>query len=55
MNDYNPLRDRNYYRQFNDYDLLELAKSVKTTELELVLVERLREAKNEKYYPNKDI
>jgi hypothetical protein len=43
---HDPLKDRNYYRQFNDYDLLELAKSVKTTELELVLAERLRNAKN---------
>lgn len=45
--EYNPLRDRSYYRSMDDEELLELAKSVKTTELELVLAERLRKAKNE--------
>lgn len=44
---YNPLRDRSYYRSMTDEELLELAKSVKTSELELVLAERLRKAKNE--------
>jgi len=45
--EYNPLRDRSYYRMMTDDELLELAKSVKTTELELVLAERLKKAKNE--------
>lgn len=52
MNKYEPLRDRSYYRSLNDWELIELAKSVKTTELELVLSERLKAAKDEKYYPN---
>jgi hypothetical protein len=46
-NEYNPLRDRSYYRMMSDWELLELAKSVKTTELELVLAERLRQAKQD--------
>jgi len=46
-NKYEPLRDRSYYRQLSDWELIELAKSVKTTELELVLAERLRKAKQE--------
>lgn len=50
--EYNPLRDRSYYRSMTDEELLELAKSIKTTELELVLAERLRKAKNEQYYSN---
>jgi hypothetical protein len=50
--EYNPLKDRSYYRMMSDWELLELAKSVKTTELELVLAERLKKAKDEKYYPN---
>jgi hypothetical protein len=45
-NEYNPLKDRSYYRSMTDEELLELAKSVKTTELELVLAERLKKAKN---------
>ena len=49
---YEPLRDRSYYRQLSDWELIELAKSIKTTELELVLAERLKKAKDEKYYPN---
>jgi hypothetical protein len=48
------MKDRSYYQQLNDYELIELAKSVKTTDLELVLAERLRKAKNEKFYPNGD-
>ena len=44
---YNPLEDRSYYRSMTDEELLELAKSIKTSELELVLAERLRKAKNE--------
>lgn len=43
---YNPLKDRSYFRSMTDWELIELAKSVKTTELELVLAERLRNAKN---------
>ena len=43
---YDPLKDRSYYRSMTDWELIELAKSVKTTELELVLAERLRNAKN---------
>jgi hypothetical protein len=46
--EYNPLRDRSYYRMMSDWELIELAKSVKTTELELVLAERLRKAMNER-------
>jgi hypothetical protein len=48
-NEYDPMRDRSYYRSMTDEELLELAKSVKTTELELVLAERLRKAKNQKF------
>lgn len=47
MNKYEPLRDRSYYRMLDDEELIALAKSVQTTELELVLAERLRKAKNE--------
>lgn len=46
-NEYNPLKDRSYYRSMADEELLELAKSIKTTELELVLAERLKKAMNE--------
>jgi hypothetical protein len=35
--------DRNYYRMLETDELIELAKQVQTTELELVLGERLRE------------
>lgn len=35
-------KDRNYYRMLTNEELLALAKSVKTTELELVLAERLK-------------
>ena len=41
---YDPLRDRCYYRSLEDEELLELAKSIKTTDLELVLAERLKKA-----------
>lgn len=51
-NKYEPLRDRSYYRQLSDWELIELAKSVKTTELELVLAERLKKAKDEQYEHN---
>lgn len=47
MNKYEPLRDRCYYRQLTDEELLELAKSIKTTDLELVLAERLKKAKQD--------
>lgn len=36
--------DRNYYRMLEDEELIELAKSVKTSELAIVLAERLRKA-----------
>lgn len=36
------LNDRNYYRMLDDEELIDLAKSVSTTELELVLAERLK-------------
>jgi hypothetical protein len=54
MKTYEPTKDRSYYRSLNDWELLELAKSVQTTELEIVLAERLKKAKDEKYYPNGD-
>jgi hypothetical protein len=44
---YDPTKDRSYFRSMTDEELLDLAKSIKTTELELVLAERLRKAKNE--------
>ena len=44
---YDPTKDRSYYRSMTDEELIALAKSVKTTELELVLAERLKKAKNE--------
>lgn len=47
MNTYDPMKDRSYYRSMTDEELLAIAKSIKTTELELVLAERLRKAKNE--------
>ena len=37
--------DRNYYRMLDDEELIDLTKTVKTTELELVLAERLRKAR----------
>lgn len=37
--------DRNYYRMLEDEELIELAKSVETTELAIVLGERLRKAR----------
>lgn len=37
--------DRNYYRMLDDEELIELAKSVETTELAIVLGERLRKAR----------
>lgn len=37
-------KDRNYYRMLDDDELIELARSVKTNDLALVLAERLREA-----------
>lgn len=36
--------DRNYYRMLEDDELIELAKSVKTSELAIVLGERLKKA-----------
>jgi hypothetical protein len=36
--------DRNYYRMLEDHELVELAKSVKTSELAVVLGERLKRA-----------
>ena len=44
--------DRNYYRMLEDEELIELAKSVNTTELAIVLAERLRKAKNEHWHDN---
>lgn len=41
--------DRNYYRQLDDEDLIELAKSVATSELALVLAERLKREKDTKW------
>jgi len=38
-------QDRNYYRMLDDYELVELAKSVNTSELAIVLAERLKKAK----------
>lgn len=39
------LNDRNYYRQLDDEELIDLTKTIKTSELELVLAERLRKAR----------
>jgi hypothetical protein len=44
--------DRNYYRQLSDEELLDLVKSIKTSELSLVLAERLKKAKDKQYYSN---
>lgn len=38
------LNDRNYYRQLDDEELIDLTKTIKTSELELVLAERLKAA-----------
>ena len=43
---YDPTKDRSYYRSMTDEELIELAKSIKTSELELVLAERLRKSKD---------
>ena len=40
-----PTNDRSYYRMLDDDELIELAKSVETTELSLVLAERLKKAR----------
>jgi hypothetical protein len=37
--------DRNYYRRLSDRELIELAKHVNTSELSVVLAERLKQAK----------
>ena len=41
----NPTQDRNYYRMLTDEELLDIAKSIRTTELEVALAERLKKAK----------
>ena len=41
--------DRNYYRQLDDEELIELAKSIKTSELAIVLAERLKREKDTKW------
>ena len=46
---YDPTKDRSYYRSMTDEELIALAKSVKTTELELVLAERLKKAVNQQF------
>ena len=42
---HNPTQDRNYYRQLTDEELMELTKSVRSSELAIVLAERLRAEK----------
>ena len=43
-------KDRNYYRMMSDADLVAMVKrSVTVTELEVVLAERLKEAKGLHY------
>ncbi len=37
--------DRNYYRKLDDEELIELAKYVNTSELSVVLAERLKKTK----------
>ena len=39
------MNDRNYYRMLDDNELLELTKSVDTSELAVVLGERLKKTK----------
>lgn len=39
------MNDRNYYRMLDDEELLELTKSVDTSELAIVLGERLKKTK----------
>lgn len=46
----NPTQDRNYYRQLTDEELMELTKSIQTSELALVLAERLRAEKRRRAY-----
>lgn len=50
----NLTKDRSYYRMLRDDELIELAKSVDTTELSIVLAERLRKAKLEQHYNEED-
>lgn len=40
----NLTNDRNYYRMLDDEELIDLTKTIKTSELELVLAERLKTA-----------
>lgn len=46
----NPTQDRNYYRQLTDEELMELTKSVRSSELAIVLAERLRAEKRRHAY-----
>ena len=39
-----PMDDRNYYRMLDDEELIALSKNVETSELALVLAERLSKA-----------
>ena len=41
--------DRNYYRQLDDEELMELAKSGTASELAIVLAERLKREKDTKW------
>lgn len=38
-------KDRNYYRMLSDAELVALCKTTEVTELERVLIERLKEAR----------
>lgn len=49
-------KDRNYYRQLSNGELVEHTKEIKPTELELVLAERLKRAMQkleDRYYDRK--
>lgn len=48
------VEDRNYYRMLDDEELIALAKSVATTELAVVLAERLRKARTNLERVNSD-
>ena len=43
----NPMYDRNYLRMLEPWELVEVAEQRQTTELELVLIERLHDALRE--------
>ena len=46
----NLIEDRNYYQMLSDNELIELTKTIKTSELAIVLAERLKNEKRRRAY-----